>query len=197
MTSPAVRPARGHECCAAGSETVLFLHGMPTSSRLWDRVIAPMRERFPCLAVDLPGLGNASPLGGGFRRLDQLAEHLETIRQQRGIARWNIVGHDAGCAVGVEYAHRYPQHVHRLALVTPSIFPELRPYVLFELLRCPVMGELMAPAVSLCFWHIVMPAAMNAGHFLPWNEAPVLAARLSTFFSHAMPVEGTPVFARP
>jgi pimeloyl-ACP methyl ester carboxylesterase len=70
------------------------------------------------------------------------------------------VGHDAGCAIGVEYAHRYTHRVGCLALLTPSVFPDLKPFPLFEILRKPIVGEVMAPAINLLFWKLVMRLAL-------------------------------------
>jgi hypothetical protein len=102
---------RMHQVCAGSGEPVLFLHGMPTSCHLWDRVISRLRGQFSCIAVDLPGFGHTPRLARGFRELDALAAFIETLRIERGIERWHMVGHDAGCAIAVEYAHHYP---HRL-----------------------------------------------------------------------------------
>jgi haloalkane dehalogenase len=151
-----------YHLCAGSGDPVLFLHGMPTSCHLWNRVIDRMCGRFTCIAVDLPGLGRTPRLPGGFRELDCLAASIEKLRIERGIEQWHIVGHDAGCAIGVEYAHRYPHRVGRLALLTPSIFPDLKPFYLFEILRKPFVGELMAPAINLLFWKLVMQVALES-----------------------------------
>jgi len=44
--------------CGSG-EPILFIHGMPTSGRLWKGIIDRLCERYTCIAVDLPGLGNS------------------------------------------------------------------------------------------------------------------------------------------
>jgi len=92
--------------------------------------------------------------------LKELAASIEDIRIDRRIEKWHVVGHDAGCAIAVHYAHRFRDRVGRLALVTPSMFPELEPYFLFEVLRKPVIGELMAPAINLLFWNVAMRLAL-------------------------------------
>jgi pimeloyl-ACP methyl ester carboxylesterase len=150
-----------HQVCAGSGDPVLFLHGMPTSCHLWDCVIERTCGHFACIAVDMPGFGRTPRLPGGFRELDALAASIEALRIERGIEKWHIVGHDAGCAIAVHYAHRYSRHVERLALLTPSIFPDLKPFYLFEVLRKPVVGELMAPAINLLFWKVVMRAALE------------------------------------
>lgn len=138
---------------------VLFIHGLPTSGRLWDGVIDDMSRRFTCLTLDLPGLGRTAPSRDGFHDLDRIADVLEDVRRRCGVERWHIAAHDAGCAIAVHYAHRFSRRTGHLALLSPSMFPDLKPFYLFELLRQPVLGELLAPLVNLLFWKIVMPLA--------------------------------------
>lgn len=142
---------------------VLFIHGVPTSCHLWNDVINDLAGRFTCLAVDLPGLGRTPGTAQGLRALDSMAASIDQLRIQCGIKNWHVVGHDAGCAVAVHYAHRFEQHVGCLALISPSIFPDLKPFYLFEILRTRIIGELMAPAISLIFWEMVMRTVLE-GH---------------------------------
>lgn len=164
MITPATIAARSasmHRVCSGSGDPVLFLHGMPTSSHLWDRVIGKLCGQFSCIAVDLPGLGRTPRLPGGLGELDVLAASIEALRIEHEIERWHLVAHDAGCAISIQYAHRYPDRVGALALLTPSIFPDLKPFYLFEILRMPVIGEVMAPAINLLFWKLVMRLALE------------------------------------
>jgi haloalkane dehalogenase len=147
-------------------DPILFLHGIPTSCHLWNGVIERMAGDFTCLAVDLPGLGRTARRNRGFGELSELVTAIETIRIRNNIDRWHIVGHDAGCAIGVQYAHQHPQQVSRLALLTPSIFPDLVPFFLFEMMRKPLLGEMIAPAVNLIFWKLVMRRVLDGDHAL-------------------------------
>lgn len=146
--------ARGH------GDPVLFLHGIPTSCALWNGVIAILSGHFQCIAVDLPGLGRSANTPHDFRDLDALAASIEDIRIEHRIEKWHIVGHDGGCAIAVHYAHRFRHRVGRLALLSPSMFPELKPFYLFEVLRKPAIGELMAPVINLLFWNVAMRLAL-------------------------------------
>ena len=141
-------------------DPVLFLHGIPTSCALWNGVIGILSGQFQCIAVDLPGLGRSANTPHGFRDLDALAASIEDIRIEHRIEKWHIVGHDGGCAIAVHYAHRFRHRVGRLALLSPSMFPELKPFYLFEVLRKPAIGELMAPLISLLFWNVAMRLAL-------------------------------------
>ncbi len=119
-----------------------------------------LSDRFQCIAVDLPGFGKTAATASGFRDLAALAASLDDVRVEHNIDKWHIVGHDAGCAIAVHYVHRFPDRVGRLALLSPSMFPDLKPFCLFEVLRRPVIGELMAPLINLLFWNVAMRLAM-------------------------------------
>lgn len=140
---------------------VLFIHGIPTSSQLWSGVVQKMRDSFTCMAVDLPGLGRTPKAPDGLRQLESLAEKIEQIRVENKIEKWHVVGHDAGSAIAVHYAFRFQERVERLALLSPAVFPELKPFHLFRIVRSPVIGELLAPVVNAIFWNIAMQSAME------------------------------------
>jgi pimeloyl-ACP methyl ester carboxylesterase len=148
-------------CCGSG-DPILFIHGMPTNSRLWSSIIKRLCSRYTCFAVDLPGLGKSPriPYGPGYLR--ELAEQIEELRIKHNIAKWHVVGHDAGSAVAVHYARYFPQQVDCMALLSPALFPELKPYHLLESLRKPILGELLAPVVQAVFWKVAMRRALGA-----------------------------------
>jgi len=146
--------------CGSGYP-VLFIHGIPTSNRLWSPVIERLFGRFTCHAVDLPGLGKTPSVPYGPNHLQSLAENIEELRIQKGIEKWHVVGHDAGSVIAVHYAYLFQQRVDCLALLSPALFPELRPYYLFELMRQPLLGELLAPLVNLIFWNVAMRRAFE------------------------------------
>jgi pimeloyl-ACP methyl ester carboxylesterase len=152
---------------------VLFIHGIPTSSRLWSGVIDKLLGRFTCMAIDLPGLGrtpkDCDEDGCSLNRLEALADQIEKIRVEHGIDKWHVVGHDAGSAIAVHYAHRFQDHVDHLALLSPAVFPELKPFHLFRVMRRPVIGELLAPIMNAIFWKIAMRYAMEPQR-AEWND---------------------------
>jgi pimeloyl-ACP methyl ester carboxylesterase len=128
-------------------KAILFLHSISTRGCLWNGIVARLSNRFLCITVDLPA--------DGFRNLPPLAAGLESIRIDHAIEKWHVVAHDGGCAVSVHYASQFPDRVGCLALLSPCMFPDLKPFYLFEVLRKPVLGELLAPAVNLLFWSVV------------------------------------------
>ncbi len=141
-------------------DAILFIHGMPTNRMLWDGIIQQLSSHHRCFAVDLPGMGETPflPYGDGY--LDRMAKQIELLRVQHGVKKWHVVGHDAGSAIAVQYAARFSQHVACLALLSPAIFPELKPFFLLNPLRQPLLGELLAPLLHFAFWRIAMRRAL-------------------------------------
>ncbi len=146
--------------CGSG-EPVLFIHGMPTNNRLWSRIVERLCDRYTCFAIDLPGLGKTPAMRYGPGYLRQLAEQIEALRIKNNIEKWHIVGHDAGSAVAVHYAHYFQPRVDCMALLSPALFPELKPYYLIEPLRTPFLGEMLAPVIQALFWKIAMRRALS------------------------------------
>src|SRR6202040_1455563 len=131
-------------------------HGIPTSGQLWSGVVQKMRDSFTCMAGDLARLGKTPKDAFGLPHGETLPEKMQQIRVEDNIEKWHVVGHDAGAAIAVHYAHLFQDRVDRLALLSPAVFPELKPFHLFRIIRRPVIGELLAPAVSAIFWNIAM-----------------------------------------
>jgi pimeloyl-ACP methyl ester carboxylesterase len=179
--------------CGSG-DPVLFIHGMPTSSSLWSGVMRRLCTHFSCFAVDLPGMGQtpSAPYGPGYLRT--LADRLDALRREHGVEKWHVVGHDAGSAAAVHYARDYGEHVDHLALLSPSLFPELRPYHLLRPLRRPVLGELCAPLVQFAFWKIAMQRALAPESDIAVD--PDSVAALEAFYAPFAGLSGSWQFMR-
>ena len=131
---------------------VVLLHGIPTCGRLWDDVLERLQSRFTCIAVDLPGFGGSPALANGSRDPVRYAGEVERLRIELQISSWHVIGHDAGAAIAVHYAVGFPERVDRLVLCSPPVFPDFRVPWFFRLMRTPVVGDAVAPLMSLAIW---------------------------------------------
>jgi haloalkane dehalogenase len=123
---------------------VLLLHGNPTWSFLWRKVLALLPE-FHCVAPDLLGLGFSSKLP----RLDDhsLDRHgaaiaeLVTALDLRGVV---LVGQDWGGPIAAQVGARCPERIAGLVLGnTAVILPEhLRGAAFHRFARLPVLSDL-------------------------------------------------------
>lgn len=123
---------------AADGSALVLLHGLPTSSFLWRRCLAPLASALPgwrILALDLPGYGRSAPWPGAGPR--HLGHFLDATLRELGVARFALAGHDLGGLVAltdaVVRAGRLagtpsPEHgggprLERLILLDTTIFP--------------------------------------------------------------------------
>ena len=140
---------------------MLFVHGIPTSGRLWDYVVPAFKDKFMCVVVDLPGTGESPPLPGGVLDPDACAQALDQLRQHLSIPLWHIVGHDAGATIAVHYAARFGTRVHKLVLCSPPIFPEFKVPWFFQIMRTPVIGECVGPLMMVLLWRVGLPSTIK------------------------------------
>lgn len=141
---------------------VVFLHGIPTNGRLWDFVTDRLQGSFTCVAVDLPGFGEARPFRDGSRDPARYAAELDRLRTFLAIDSWHVVGHDAGAAIAVHYATAFRERVGRLVLCSPPVFPEFRIPWFFRIMRTRVVGDAAAPLVSFLLWWTGMHRAIES-----------------------------------
>ena len=82
---------------------VLFLHGLPTSGRLWDYVVPQLAPFFTCVVVDLPGSGTSAPLADKSldpeRYVDEIRGSLPPTRPAAALHRRARRGRGVRCAL--------------------------------------------------------------------------------------------------
>jgi pimeloyl-ACP methyl ester carboxylesterase len=81
--------------------TIVFIHGMTFSKETWDPIVERLRDRFRCLAVDLPGHGGST--GSGADPQAVVARINATV-VACGVVRPVVVGHSAGALHATGYA---------------------------------------------------------------------------------------------
>ncbi|MFB7671381.1 haloalkane dehalogenase [Kitasatospora purpeofusca] len=137
----AARPA-----AEAGAPPVVLLHGNPTSSHLWRKVVPHLAGRSRVLAPDLIGMGASGKPAVDYDFDDQ-ARYLDAWFDALGLDRVVLVGHDWGGALALDRAARYPDRVAGVVLLETFLKPlaaeELPPpaRARAEAFRTPGVGE--------------------------------------------------------
>jgi haloalkane dehalogenase len=156
-----------HHEVGAG-DTVLFLHGNPTSSYLWRNVIPHLADAYRCVAPDLIGMGDSEPLddvGPGSYRFVEHRQYLDGLLDQLGLGdRVTLVVHDWGSALGFDWANRHRDRVAGIAymeaIVRPVTWDEwpdaARP--IFQAFRSPAGEEMVL--VKNVFVERVLPGSI-------------------------------------
>ncbi|MBW3659102.1 MAG: alpha/beta fold hydrolase [Actinobacteria bacterium] len=94
-----------------GDPTLLFLHGNPTWSFLYRDLIAGLRDRVRCVAIDYPGFGLSSAADGFDHRAESQHEVVREVVDQLRLDRIVLVVQDWGGPIGLALAERRPELV--------------------------------------------------------------------------------------
>jgi haloalkane dehalogenase len=106
---------------------VLLLHGNPTWSFLYRKVIAAVRHRCRCIAPDYPGFGLSDhPSGYSYRPFEH-AQWIAELLERLELGPFLLVGHDWGGPIGLSLAVQQPERVKGIVLSNTWCWPpELR-----------------------------------------------------------------------
>jgi haloalkane dehalogenase len=103
---------------------VIFMHGEPTWSFLWRKVIPPVREAgFRCVAPDLAGFGASDkPVDVGWYTYDSHVALAQALLEDLDLRSATIVVHDWGGPIGLRLAVEQPQRIERLVILDTGLF---------------------------------------------------------------------------
>jgi haloalkane dehalogenase len=103
---------------------VLFVHGEPTWSFLWRKVIPPVRDAgFRCIAPDLAGFGRSDkPTDIGFYTYDRHTELAASVIEDLDLSGLTVVVHDWGGPIGLRLAVEHPERIERIVILDTGLF---------------------------------------------------------------------------
>jgi haloalkane dehalogenase len=187
---------------AGEGNPIVLLHGNPTSSFLWRKVIPGLVGEGRVLAPDLIGMGRSGKPDIGYRFVDH-ARYLDAWFDALALERVTLVGHDWGGALGFYWARRHADRVAAVALMETIVkptswgeFPEAAREI-FQGFRTPGTGEQLVLEQNM-FVQAVLPASML--HQLTAEEMEAYrdpfrepAHRLPTLaWPRELPIDGEP-----
>jgi len=103
----------GIHCQEAGDPSkphVILLHGFPSTSRMWDRLIPTLATKYHVIAPDYPGFGlsDAPPPEAFTYTFQHIATMMGELVTQLGIRRYAMVMQDYGGPIGFRMAMTAP-----------------------------------------------------------------------------------------
>jgi pimeloyl-ACP methyl ester carboxylesterase len=95
---------------------LLLLHGLPSSSRMFEPLFARLAAEFRLVAPDYPGFGHSdAPRPTEFAyTFDGLAEVMTRFTETLGLTRYTLYMQDYGGPVGFRMALAHPERVEAL-----------------------------------------------------------------------------------
>ncbi len=102
-------------------DVIIFVHGLGSYSPAWQKNISVLKEKFRCIAVDLPGYGKSSKeIHSG--KMEFYSDVLKELMDKLKIDKATIAGHSMGGQIGIVMALKYPDRVKSLILAAPAGF---------------------------------------------------------------------------
>jgi haloalkane dehalogenase len=99
---------------------ILLLHGEPTSSFLWRKLIPQLPGRK--VAPDLIGFGRSDkPTELGWYSYDRHVESIAALVEELDLTELTLVVHDWGGPIGLRIAAEHPERVARLVILNTGI----------------------------------------------------------------------------
>jgi pimeloyl-ACP methyl ester carboxylesterase len=96
--------------------TLLLLHGLPSSSRMFEPLFARLADRYHLIAPDYPGFGHSDwPDAKKFAyTFDHIAESMNHFTEALGLTRYTLYMQDYGGPVGFRMVLAHPERVEAL-----------------------------------------------------------------------------------
>lgn len=103
---------------------VVFIHGEPTWSFLWRKVIPPIRDAgYRCIAPDLAGFGRSDkPLDLEWYTYDRHTDSVARLFDELKLRDATVVVHEWGGPIGLRVAAERPELIGRMVVLDSGLF---------------------------------------------------------------------------
>ncbi len=114
------------EAGSKDAETILLLHGFPTSSHMFRNLIPALSDKFHLVAPDYPGFGNSSmpSLEEYDYTFDGIAAVVDSFTEKLGLHNYSLYLMDYGAPVGYRMAVKHPERVESLIVQNGNAYEE-------------------------------------------------------------------------
>jgi pimeloyl-ACP methyl ester carboxylesterase len=104
------------EAGAKNAPPMLLLHGLPSSSRMFDPLLARLADKYHLIAPDYPGFGHSDwPDPKQFDyTFDHIARIIDDFSQVLGLSRYTLYMQDYGGPVGFRMVLAHPERVEAI-----------------------------------------------------------------------------------
>ncbi|CAL9406724.1 alpha/beta hydrolase [Streptomyces sp. Tu 3180] len=103
---------------------LLLLHGFPSASHQFRRLIDVLGSRYRLVAPDHPGFGHTRTPHGFVHTFDRLADITEGFVRRLGLTRFALYMFDFGAPIGFRLAERHPGRIAGLVVQNGNAYQE-------------------------------------------------------------------------
>lgn len=102
------------------NQSLLLLHGFPTSSVMFKNLMTALSGKFHLIAPDYPGFGfSAFPDKDSFEyTFKKISEYITRFTEEIDLKSFTIYLHDYGCPIGLRICVNHPEKIERIIVQT-------------------------------------------------------------------------------
>lgn len=104
-----------------GEEVLLFIHGLGSYLKAWQKNIDSLKMDYRCIALDLPGYGKSSKGNYPFD-MTFFAETIRAFIEALNLKKVTLVGHSMGGQIAMHTVLKHNPHIEKLILIAPAGF---------------------------------------------------------------------------
>ena len=138
-------------------DVVVMVHGNPTWSYYYRRLIALLATEHRVIAVDHMGCGLSDKPQHYEYCLHNHIENLHSLLQHLQVGTFSLCVHDWGGAIGIGAVAKNPEALRKILVLNTAAFRSQRIPLRISVCRLPIVGELLvrglngfaAPALSM------------------------------------------------
>jgi cis-3-alkyl-4-acyloxetan-2-one decarboxylase len=125
-----------------------MLHGNPTWSFLYRKLVAELRPTRRCIVPDHLGCGLSDKPQGARYTLQAHTERSLALVNALGLERFDLIVHDWGGAIGMGLARRVPEKIRRIVFLNTAAFPSPHLPKRIALCRWPLVGTFLVRGLN-------------------------------------------------
>ena len=108
-------------------ESLVFIHGNPTSSYLWRNIAPEFTDNFRVVVPDLIGMGDSDKLDGIDNvdyNFNGQYKYLDALLSKLALGdKIHLVVHDWGCGLGLKYARLNAEKIKSISFMEGLVIP--------------------------------------------------------------------------
>lgn len=120
---------------------VVALHGNPTWSFYWRKLVLALRDRYRVIVPDHIGMGLSDRPQAWPYRLQGHVSNVQALLELLGVTRFSLAVHDWGGAIGMGVAVARPNDVEKLIVTNTAAFRSKDIPASIASVRIPVFGK--------------------------------------------------------
>jgi len=128
---------------------ILFLHGFPTSSYDFYRLVSELASGFRLILPDFLGFGFSDKPAAHRYSIFEHAEMVEKLAANCELQKCFLLTHDMGSSVGLELLRRRKLQIQRYLMLNGGMLLKYyQPVLSQRLLQIPLVGEIFSRLIS-------------------------------------------------